>query len=289
MENYRETIQGSSRLLSELPLVGYARLRRARVPGLPPHRHPGAYEIFFIESGEVEWWVENEVVKLKANHIYINKPGETHGSLGPSLKPCSYYWFQLVFSKSKGLPGLAPREASAWKKSLANIQPRAFRAAPSLKRYFTDLFEECRAPRDHATVIARSTLHLLLGTILRMGQKQAQADLPQPYCSYAIRRALYWLDRSPTEPVRVSQLARAAGLSVSRFRERFLQEIGLSPSGYLCRHRIQQAKRHLQSQKIPITTAGHMVGFSSSQYFATVFKRMEGMTPSEFRSRMHAG
>jgi AraC-like DNA-binding protein len=125
----------------------------------------------------------------------------------------------------------------------------------------------------------------LLGNILRLHRAEKTSRHPRAYHSFAIRRALRWIDRSVAEPIAIPKLAKVAGLSVSRFRERFFDEVGFSPSSYVCRCRVEQAKRHLRQNSIPVTAIAHELGFSSSQYFATVFKRMEGLTPLEFRNR----
>lgn len=286
MQNYRLAFEGSNCLLPEVVMVGCADIKLARIPGLIAHLHPNAYELFYLERGETDWWVENEVVTLKANHVYVNKPGEKHGSVGPSLKPCSYYWIQLVFAPGKRLPGVSPAQSRAWEKELAALNPRSFPGNPELRDYFERMFVECQHPQADSVIIARSILHLLLGTLLRLNREQKQGATPRPCTSYAIRNALKWIDDNLTEPIPIEKLARVAKLGVSRFRERFFDEVGFSPNDYLVRRRIDEAKKKLEKSSVSIIEIAHEVGFSSSQYFATVFKRMEGVSPGDFRARL---
>jgi AraC family transcriptional regulator, L-rhamnose operon regulatory protein RhaS len=283
--NRRITIEGERLPLPELLLVGHARFKRARFPGVKPHFHPDAYEIFYIVEGEAEWWVEREVLRGKANHIFINKPGEFHGSLGPALKPCRYYWFQLALSRAKPLPGLTRKESATLNMALSRLKPHLFEVTSDLGRLFADLFEECLHPGPSGGLILRSILHLLLGRLLRLSRMPRAGKEP----SFAVRQAMRWVASRTSEPVAVPQWAAAVGLSVSHFRERFFCETGFSPSGYLCRLRIDEAKKLLRAGSLPVTSVAHEMGFSSSQYFATVFKRMEGLSPMEFRRRMSSG
>ena len=287
MKNYRETVEGKERLLDELLIVGRSHIRLAQFPGLPSHRHPEAFEIFFIERGEVEWWVEDEEVRLKANNIYINKPGETHGSQGVSLKPCSYYWIQVVFPEKRGLPGLSLRQSLDWARALSALRPRHFPGNTEVKYCFRRLFEECRQPRADSAAVARGILHLLLGTVLRLHQAHVRGTGPRPMVSYAVRQSLSWIDAHLYEAITVDKLAGVAGLGVSRFRERFLEEVGLSPHSYLSRRKVKEAKRRLVQDSASVITVAHELGFSSSQYFATVFKRMEGVSPRHYRGPRH--
>jgi AraC-like DNA-binding protein len=46
---------------------------------------------------------------------------------------------------------------------------------------------------------------------------------------------------------------------------------------------VEEAHRRLADTNEDITNIAHNLGFSSSQYFATVFRRETGMTPGEYR------
>ncbi|MGQ9494492.1 MAG: helix-turn-helix transcriptional regulator [Anaerolineae bacterium] len=63
----------------------------------------------------------------------------------------------------------------------------------------------------------------------------------------------------------------------------FRQETGLTPVAYLNRYRIQQAKELLKRTDSTITRIATEVGFSDGSYFARVFQREEGVSPSAYR------
>ena len=69
-----------------------------------------------------------------------------------------------------------------------------------------------------------------------------------------------------------------ARLSESRFKARFKREMGVPPAEYWLRKKVEQASVLLA--KATITQVAHQLGFSSSQYFATVFKRYTLTSPS---------
>jgi AraC-like DNA-binding protein len=84
-------------------------------------------------------------------------------------------------------------------------------------------------------------------------------------------------------PPSVAEMARTAGVSETSFRKRFKSEVGCSPLDYVTRRRIQEAKRLLSEGGRSITDIAYELGFSSSQYFATVFKRVTGVSPSRYQ------
>jgi AraC-like DNA-binding protein len=73
---------------------------------------------------------------------------------------------------------------------------------------------------------------------------------------------------------------------VSFFHEKFLKEVRLTPAEYLTRLRMKKAKQLLKISKKSITEIAFDLGFSSSQYFATVFKKVTGITPRFYRKQV---
>jgi len=82
----------------------------------------------------------------------------------------------------------------------------------------------------------------------------------------------------------VEGVAQQVGLSTPRLVERFLQEVGETPGEWRTRRRLEAAKGALQESDTTITEIAFRLGFASSQYFATTFKRHVGLSPSEWRN-----
>ncbi|MFR5782640.1 MAG: helix-turn-helix transcriptional regulator [Oscillospiraceae bacterium] len=71
----------------------------------------------------------------------------------------------------------------------------------------------------------------------------------------------------------------------------FTKEYGISPINYLISRRIEESKYLLSDTDHSLSQISHMLGFSSPSYFSQSFRRLEGMSPMEFRrsSRSRAG
>jgi AraC-like DNA-binding protein len=80
-------------------------------------------------------------------------------------------------------------------------------------------------------------------------------------------------------------LAEEAGLSLSRFKANFKAQMGLAPHEFILRCKVDAAKKLLLADRRSVIGTAMELGFSSSQYFATVFKRFTHQTPIEFRTR----
>ena len=87
------------------------------------------------------------------------------------------------------------------------------------------------------------------------------------------------------EPLSLGDIASYIGMSEQHLIRTFRKESGVTPIEYLKRYRIRQAKQLLAAGSLSITKVAMAVGFSDSSYFARVFRREVGMSPSAYQSR----
>ena len=97
-----------------------------------------------------------------------------------------------------------------------------------------------------------------------------------------MQRVLHYIEKHLHDPIHVPRLAEVARLSESRFKIRFKKEIGVPPAEFWVRQKIERAT--LLLKKKSVTDVAFELGFSSSQYFATVFKRYTRTSPSHFHA-----
>jgi AraC-like DNA-binding protein len=85
------------------------------------------------------------------------------------------------------------------------------------------------------------------------------------------------------EPISRDRLAGLLSLSPAYFSTMFRKRTGYSPVQYLTKIRLDEAKRLLRSTRIPVADVAAETGFADSFYFARVFAKETGLSPSEFR------
>jgi AraC family transcriptional regulator, L-rhamnose operon regulatory protein RhaS len=280
-------LNGSKNLLDEVPIVGWATVATAqRYDGVPAHTHD-AYEIMYVTHGSSEWWVGDSVYELTPGHVYLTKPGERHGLMNAIYTPSEYYWLQVQFDVEKHIPGLAREEAQSLSRDLDAIQHRCFVASSGIRECFQHLLQEHRSPGPYSTTIARSTLHALLIHLIRDHRWHSnRLKLKHAEQSALIREAMDRIDRRLDEPLLALKFVRNRGLSNRVFHQKFLAEVGWTPVEYRSRRRIQQAKLMLRQKPLSVTQIALSLGFGTSQYFATVFKKTTGITPREYRAQI---
>ncbi len=270
----REVYLDADALLPEMPMVGWTRPRRSSQGTLGAHSHEQIWELCWLPRGEVDWWVGEESHTVAQGHCYLTKPGEVHGGEHDLLQPCELFWIHFRLQDGR-MPGFAIDDVAG---RLAAL-PRIFRGDGALSRLWLDVLQELREPDRLSAVSVRATLHRLLLTALRCGERHVE-----PQLSPELQRALAAARQSLDGRVRVVDMARAARLSPSRFHSRFLAEIGEPPAAWLRRQRLRLAKRMLAAGR-PVTEVALASGFPSSQWFATVFRRYTGVAPSAWSPR----
>jgi len=74
-------------------------------------------------------------------------------------------------------------------------------------------------------------------------------------------------------------------INKSYFIQLFRSAYGVTPHRYLTEKRVEAAKKLLEGRDTEIKAISELVGFSSTQYFSTVFKKYTSFTPGEYRKR----
>jgi AraC family L-rhamnose operon regulatory protein RhaS len=283
----RETFEGRTQLLSELEILGWLRFHTTLPGGLKADRHEGLYEIHYMVRGHLRWWVEQEQHEFSTGRVFIVRPGELHGGDEGSLQPCEHYWLRLKVPSKGALPSLTVQETAQLREAYEHLTYRTFNASREVHLLFERLREEHRQPNlTLAVLMARATLHALLVTILRDHDAHCQIASQKPMVTWRVRRTLEWLESQlDRNDVRLDSVAENVGLSPVGLRARFKAETGYTLHEYLLHRRFQEARRRLVDTAEDITTVALSLGFSSSQYFATAFRRHTGITPGEYRKR----
>jgi AraC-like DNA-binding protein len=275
-------------LLPEIRMVGQARFAAAQRLGLPKHRHRDAFEICYVVDGSLYWYIRDRSYALRRGDVFVAPPNEPHGGEDAVMQPCEIYWVQVVFpSADHNLSGMTAQQTKAIYDGLytASGSPAFPSATPDyLESAFAALLREHRASARNSilgTVAARAALQTLLVQTVRDATESARV---QPALSASLSRAIQWMEIHLYEAFTMETAAAVAKLSIAAFHDRFQREVGTTPAEWRTQKRIEQAKVYLiREPERSVTEIALRLGFASSQYFATAFKRYTAHTPTEYR------
>lgn len=92
---------------------------------------------------------------------------------------------------------------------------------------------------------------------------------------------LLHLDRSIT----TEELSRVVGMNRTYLCKRFQEEAGMTVNHYVTAVKMDEAKRLLDVTKKASAEIAEVLGYSSQSYFQSVFKKVAGVTPGEYRRK----
>jgi AraC family transcriptional regulator len=90
------------------------------------------------------------------------------------------------------------------------------------------------------------------------------------------------------EPISVTALSSVAGLSRSHFSHAFRASLGRTPHAHIVRTRIERAMELMTKTCLPLSEIALVTGFSDQAHFSNRFRRLSGMTPSQWRKAQRA-
>lgn len=152
--------------------------------------------------------------------------------------------------------------------------PAAQRAGDLLR----EVCQEAARGLPHAPLRMSALFLAVIAELLRGRASTTTGDARLPLLEQAAGRL-----RALGERARIADLAVAAGLSASRFRELFTARYGASPRTYGRRARIRRAKELLIASPLTIREVARRTGFADVHAFSKAFRSIEGVPPSEFR------
>ena len=145
------------------------------------------------------------------------------------------------------------------------------------------LSQETHVTKD---VLASFTLQELL---VRLMQTQARhlifRNYAQHLTSHRFAAVVQYIKQHLTDQITVEKLSELACMSKATFFRMFKREFGLTPIEYIIQERLGEAKRLLRNPLSTVSDVCFRVGFNNTNYFQSLFKKYEGMTPGLYKKR----
>jgi AraC-like DNA-binding protein len=101
-----------------------------------------------------------------------------------------------------------------------------------------------------------------------------------------VTRAVRWIRDHHAQSIRVQDLARLSGMSMSAFYRNFHAVTAMSPIQFQKQIRLQQARLLLTTRPGDITGVGYQVGYESPSQFSREYRRQFGAAPSQDATRL---
>ncbi|HTI00299.1 MAG TPA: AraC family transcriptional regulator [Acidisoma sp.] len=145
------------------------------------------------------------------------------------------------------------------------------------------LVQAMEGERSNALFVEHILLALRIHVAQLYGGMSAQSRSPGGLAPWQERRAKDLLRAHFAGPVSIADLARECGLSPSHFTRAFRQTLGMQPYRWLSGLRIEEAKRLLRQNELPLSEIALACGFGDQAHFTRVFSRDVGVAPGAWQ------
>ncbi len=103
--------------------------------------------------------------------------------------------------------------------------------------------------------------------------------------SHPIMEAVYFIEKNYMQPLKIEEVAKISGYSVSYFSRLFAQQLGTAFTDYLCITRLKHVQNLLLTTEKSVMDISLECGFSYPGNMTSSFKKEFGMTPLQFRKQ----
>jgi AraC-like DNA-binding protein len=134
----------------------------------------------------------------------------------------------------------------------------------------------------HADAIGLAIVTRLL-SLCRDDGPPASSRRRTPLQKWRLKRVVDYVDGHLGNPIRLPDLAAAAGLTRMHFAAQFRVAMGVRPHHYVLQRRIDRARELLRNPELALVDVALSVGFQTQAHFTTVFRRFVGQTPHRWR------
>ncbi|EIQ00604.1 DNA-binding domain-containing protein, AraC-type [Opitutaceae bacterium TAV1] len=172
------------------------------------------------------------------------------------------------------------------------IHIRAASPRAAVLRWLLDqLVLEGAAHLPGAELASAQLARLMFIQVLRIylsSPEVASAGILRALGDPKISAAIRLMHGSPDRAWNLGSLAKAVGMSRTRFAEHFKEMAGTTPLAYLTGWRMRLARQALRKGTTPVALVARSLGYQSESAFSHAFKRVTGISPKRYGTRPEA-
>jgi AraC-like DNA-binding protein/mannose-6-phosphate isomerase-like protein (cupin superfamily) len=258
-----------------------------------PHRHP-FHQVLYYSRGRGTQHLGEQRRPIVPGSICFIAAGVAHSFLGTGPRPatCLALDFELEASDQHHHDDDAAVLRNALRAGEREVFPLSRRFQRQVAACMGRINRETEARQTGYATAVQGMLLELLALFLRATRRTPAFTRSHPPPRWrnegVVRRAVALAGQVPEVDEAAPTLAgaaRAVGVSANHLNRLLRQQTGLTFRQLLIQRRIELAKTLLANGDETCTEIALACGFGDSNYFARLFRRKTGISPTEFRRR----
>lgn len=279
-EEHKKVITFEHHGIQGLKNIAYWNLSTA-APPTPKHFHSDIIEIHCLLKGKRVCHVGTQTYTVTGNEMFLTFPYEEHFTSNYQVSPCTFFGLQLDLKDKNQLLGLNEEYSRALYELLSTCPYRHLRFSPAETQLLKQAFNNISDGDEHTKMLGVQYLACFLFKIQEFTPVKEEH---KTIIDKNIQRVLAYIEQVPHQTINLKDLAAISGFSLSRFKSKFKDEVGLPPANYITLKKVEFAKNLLSTTDLSVTQIALDAGFASSNYFYTIMRNYTSYSPSEYRS-----
>lgn len=280
-------------VLPSISTIGYWNAQYQQEWGLDWHRNEGI-EVTFLETGSMPFALEETEHMLTPGELTITRPWQLHKVGNPMVGVGKLYWFIIDVGvrhphQAWNWPSwimLCKNDLEELTKMLRQNEQPAWKVNAEIKRCFQKIGQLISGDQSASkeSWVMLYVNEILMHLLEMFRNRPCQLDETLTDGSRTVELFIKNLKNNYFEPWTLESMAAHCGLGPTRFAHYFKQFTNRTPMQYLTLVRLEMAARFLtENPNLNVNTICYDCGFSSSQYFSTVFQKQFKCSPSAYR------
>ena len=228
--------------------------------------------MFFITRGHGVFQVRRERFPVAINDLVVINTRVPHTEISQSDSPMEY-----VVLGVEGLETLTDLGGCALLHLLGEQEP--------VSACLRQITREIRERQPGCDEVCQKLLEIILLRLLRREDFALSSAPEGPRGSRECDLVRRYIDNHFKENLTLDQLAGMVHMSKYYLSHSFRKEFQTSPISYLISRRIQESRFLLRETDLRLSQIAQILGFSSLSYFSQSFRRLENMSPLEYRKQ----
>jgi AraC-like DNA-binding protein len=262
----------------------------------------GVFKMIVVTRGKIALTDGEKEYRAKKGHVLILHPDRNYRPLESAKRETHYFW--VHFHTTGEWSRMTEEEAGPGGAQLYRydeiIPPKELRRKP-VKHFtlvvpqFCKLSLPAKTYRNLKHLIDLNRHHkpsamwqqqMIFQDVLHDLNGEQQYHATSAAIAVAEKTAQLLRERY-REPIHYKDIGEELNFHPAYIARCMQQVFGVTPLEYVTQYRVEQAKLLLANTDLPISRIAEEVGFSYFSYFTQCFAKSEGMTPSEYRKKVH--
>lgn len=246
------------------------------------HYH-NAYEIFYLLKGNGKYFIKDKSYNMSSNSLFIIKNFYIHRV---NVDKNSYYERFVIHFKKEIFDKLLNNNTNFKKNLLSPEEVIYIQLSPTQKKHIIKIMEKIILEKEQKKLgykpIANAYIIELFVFLSRLIENYSQNHNNEK-SNDRLKKIINFINENYSKKLDLKKIANEFYINKYYLCHLFKKETGFTIIEYLNNKRIMEAQKILKKNNKTITEIAYKVGFNNLSHFGRTFKKLTGLTPSEFK------